>query len=111
MAKKQTAAPSEAEQILEKAKERGLESNYFFTTTFKRYQGQIKLVETLQRVVDSWNEAGGFDPKTIRLYNAAISGANGTAATLVAIIKKLGTEEPQESKFQAFLDRFKDDEN
>lgn len=110
MAKRNTALGSDAEQILEKAKERGVESNYFFKTTFARYQGQIRLVDNLQKAVDGWSDVDGMDMKLIRLYNSTIASANGTAATLVSIIKKLGSDEPQDSKLNDFISAFKDDD-
>ena len=110
MAKRVTAARSEAEQILEKAKERGVESNFFFTTTFERYQGQIKIAKALEREVEQCMESGNLEGKIIRLYESAVAGANGTAATLVSIIKKLGTEEQTGSKLQEFISGIRDDD-
>ena len=110
MAKRQTVAVSDAEKILEKAKERGVESNYFFSTTFERYQGQIRIAKALEKAVDQLMETGNIEGKIIRLYESAVSGANGTASTLVSIIKKLGSDDPQDSKLTDFINSFKDDD-
>lgn len=101
--------PDEARQILEKAKERGVESNFLFTTTFERYLNQLKMCEKIKRLQDLEPE-DGIDVRLTRLYTSTVSGANGTASTLVSIIKKLGNEGNGESKFKAFLDGFRDDD-
>lgn len=100
--------PTMAQQILEKAKERGLESNFLFSTTFERYLYQL---ESLKQIKAAQEASPVFDIRLTRLFNSTTSGANGTASTLVAIIKKLGSEEPQEDKFRDFLNQFKDDDD
>ncbi len=112
MAKRSADAGSmqvEAQQILDKAKERGLESNFLFKTTFERYLTQLEACEKIKRAQEEAPD-GAFDIRLIRLYNSTVSGANGTAATLVSIIKKLGTEGAQENKLREFFDKFKEDD-
>lgn len=101
----------EAQKILEKAKERGLESNFLFSTTFERYLAQLDSLETIKKAQERDFATGNFDLRLTRLYNSTVAGANGTATTLVAIIKKLGTEEPQDNKLRNFMDNFKDDDD
>ncbi len=100
----------EARQILEKAKERGLESNFLFTTTFERYLNQLEMCNKIKRMQEM-EPADAIDVRLTRLYTSTVSGANGTASVLVSIIKKLGSEESQDSKFKTFLDNFKDDDD
>ena len=105
-----------AAQILEKAKERGLESNFLFTTTFDRYWVQLDMLGRLRKKIESLDDSNGAcDDKTavrlVRLYNSVVAGANGTASTLMSIIKKLGSEmEKGNNKLLDFLNSFHEEE-
>ena len=39
----------QANKLLEQAQERGVSSNFFFVTTFKRYQVQMRILSDLEK--------------------------------------------------------------
>lgn len=94
----------QASEILERAEERGVQSNFFFVTTFKRYQVQMSILADLEKAI---KEYGTTVKKTyvrdrenlmanpaITEYNKTATAANGTVATLINIIKSAGADEP-----------------
>lgn len=99
----------QAQQILDKAKERGLESDFMFRTTFERYLSQMETFKQLQEEIDKQGVCS-VSPRTIRLYNSTASSANGTAATLINIVKKLNDEAGNHSKLQDFLEKFREED-
>lgn len=111
----------EAMEILKKAQERGLESNFFFRTTFERYMAQLDLMDMLMievkekgaMVVKSYlkgQENVVVNPAMCE-YSTLCKSANNTVSTLMSIIQKLSTGAEKESKLQDFLEKFKDDED
>ena len=99
--------------ILEQAQERGVSSNFFFVTTFKRYQVQMKILSDLERAIE---EHGATVTKeyvkgrqnlvanpAITEYNKTATAANGTVATLINIIKTLSDEEAGGGKLQELI--------
>ncbi len=60
--KKQTTTENQAEELLKMAASAGLEQNYFFTTTFDRYQTQIDILAKLKAAIE---EEGIFDSQGI----------------------------------------------
>lgn len=90
----------QAKEIIEMAKSSGVDGNYFFVTSFQRYQTQLKLLEALEKALD---EEGILVEKTyikdssnlyanpaISQYNKCCDSANKTVATLMKIIKEYG---------------------
>ena len=87
----------QAQKILEIAKTYGVESNYLFSTTFDRYQTQLRILSSLKEQI----ETGGTECKkeyvkgrvnvyaapAVKEYNAMCSAADRTVKTLMAIIK------------------------
>lgn len=89
----------QAQEILRIAQEHGVEQNFFFLTTFKRYQVQINILNELEKKI---NEDGTLVTKeyvkgrgnvythpAISEYNKTATSANQTVATLIKIIKEL----------------------
>ena len=89
----------QAQEILRIAQEPGVEQNYFFLTTFKRYEVQIRILKSLEHSID---EDGALVTKeyvkgreniythpAIAEYNKTCTAANQTVATLIKIIKSL----------------------
>lgn len=87
----------QATEILKIAEESGVSNNFFFVTTFKRYQVQLKMLNELER---SMNEDGMLVSKeyvkgrknlysspAVKDYNTTTDSANRTVATLMKIIK------------------------
>lgn len=90
----------QAVEILRIAEETGVQTNFFFVTTFKRYQVQIKILNELEQ---SMNENGMLVKKeyvkgrknlysnpAVTEYNKTTDSANRTVATLMRIIQGFG---------------------
>ena len=104
MAKKQTkrGLKDQAQEILRMAEENGLQSNYFFVTTFERYQVQLRILEELEQAI---NDEGMLVSKeyvkgrknlytnpAVSDYNRTTDSANKTVATLLRILKNFDAE-------------------
>lgn len=103
----------QADRLLERAEEKGIANNFFFRTTFKRYQVQMAILAGLEREI---NENGATMVKkygtgrenlianpAITEYNKTSTAANGTVTTLIQIMKSL-EEETGGSRLQALMD-------
>lgn len=93
----------QAKEILRIAQEHGVEQNFFFITTFNRYQVQIKILNELQKKIDEdgalvtkeyvKGRANVYTHPAISEYNKTSTSANQTVATLIKIIKSLRNDE------------------
>lgn len=91
MAAETKSLQEQAQEILRIAEANGVEQNFFFVTTFKRYQVQINMLTDLERAVQY---ADARDIKAIDAYNKTSSAANGTAQTLMRIIQGMRPKDP-----------------
>lgn len=112
----------QANEVLAQAEEKGVQTNFFFRTTFKRYQVQMKILNDLEKEI---NEIGATVSKeyvkgrkniytnpAITEYNKTATAANGTVGTLMSILKQLTNDETgevQQSKLQRLLDDLRDE--
>ena len=100
------ALNAQANEIMRLAEESGLQSNYFFATTFARYQVQLRILDELEKTI---GEEGMLVEKeyvkgrknlytnpAVADYNRTTDSANKTVATLMRIIKNFGVDESQE---------------
>ena len=104
MTKKELKA--QAKEIIKKAKESGVESNYFFVTTFERYQVQLGILDKLKEEIDATglvvskeyvkNRKNVYTNPAVTEYNKTTDSANKTVATLLKIIKNFGNNADQE---------------
>lgn len=98
----------QAKEILEIAKDSGVQGNYFFITTFQRYQVQLKMLEELEK---SLNEDGMLVEKeyvkgrknlysspAVKDYNTTTDSANRTVAALMKIIRNFNVEDTQDEE-------------
>lgn len=103
----------QAQEILKQAEKRGVSSNFFFVTTFKRYQMQMEILNELEKSI---REYGATVTKeyvkgrqnlvanpAITEYNKTATAANGTVNTLLTIVKTMGDEGEGESKLSEFI--------
>ena len=94
----------QAQEILRIAEQHGVEQNFFFITTFKRYQVQMKITADLEKAI---NDDGVLVTKeyvkgrqniyshpAIGDYNKTTDSANKTVNTLIKIIMSLRKESP-----------------
>ena len=89
----------QAKEILAIAEKHGVEQNFFFITTFQRYQVQMKILNDLQSELQT---SGAMVTKqyvkgrenlyvnpAMKEYNNTCNGANQTVTTLMKIITTL----------------------
>lgn len=107
------------DEILVLAERLGVGSNYFFLTTFSRYQVQMQILNNLEKAI---KEYGATVTKeyvkgrqnlvanpAITEYNKTATAANGTVSTLINIIKTLSDEEGGGSRLTDLLNSLKDE--
>ena len=98
----------QAKEILKEAQEKGIQQNFFFVTTFQRYQVQIKILDDLEKAL---NENGTlvtkeyvkgrknlYDNPAINAYNRTTDSANKTVTTLMKIVEGFKTGDSDEDK-------------
>lgn len=109
----------QANEILKMAEEKGVTQNFFFATTFKRYQTQLKLLEKLEETIDEIGMTvekeyvkGRMNVCTnpaITEYNKTSTSANGTVSTLINILKSITVDEgASQSKLDTLLSQLDD---
>lgn len=106
MAKK--SLKKQAAEIIKIAEESGVQSNYFFVTTFKRYQTQLGILEELEKVFENEGmlvskeyvkgRKNLYSNPAIAAYNKTADSANKTVAILIRIIKNFNVEETAEEE-------------
>lgn len=98
----------QAKEIIRIAEESGVQSNFFFITTFKRYQVQLNILNELERAM---KEEGMLVSKeyvkgrknlysnpAVAEYNRTTDSANKTVSTLMRIIRNFNVEESSEEE-------------
>ena len=98
----------QAEEIVRLAEESGVQSNYFFVTTFERYQVQLRILEDLKKAIE---EEGMLVSKeyvkgrknlytnpAVSDFNRTTDSANKTVSTLLRIIKNFSVDEDKEER-------------
>ena len=96
----------QADAILKLAEESGLQSNYFFVTTFERYQVQLQILEELEKAIKdegmlvSKEYVKGrknlYTNPAVSDYNRTTDSANKTVATLLKILKNFDADSSQD---------------
>ena len=89
----------QAKEILKIAEKYGVEQNFLFITTFKRYQVQLNILNELEQkiiedgslVTKEYVKGRGnlYTHPAISEYNKTSTSANQTVATLIKIVKSL----------------------
>jgi hypothetical protein len=88
-----------ANKILEAAQKSGVEQNFLFVTTFKRYQVQLKMLSELEREMANSGtmvtkeyvkgRKNVYSHPAVTAYNRTADSANRTASTLMKVITSL----------------------
>lgn len=96
----------QAKEIIKIAEESGVQSNFFFITTFKRYQVQLNILSELEKTMKSEGmqvtkeyvkgRKNLYSNPAIQDYNRTTDSANKTVSTLMKIIKSFGVEDHSE---------------
>lgn len=89
----------QAQEILAIAQKHGVEQNFFFITTFKRYQVQINILNDLEKTIKAEGtlvtkeyvkgRKNVYTHPAITEYNKTSTAANQTVQTLMKIITTL----------------------
>ena len=89
----------QAQQILDIAEKQGVEHNFFFITTFKRYQVQIQIANDLEKQIKDdgvlvkkeyvKGRENVYSHPAINDYNKTTDSANRTVQTLIKVITSL----------------------
>jgi hypothetical protein len=92
-----------AEEILRIAAQNGVEQNFFFLTTFKRYQVQIKILNDLEKTIRSEGNTvtkeyvkgrkNVYTHPAIGEYNKTSTAANQTVQTLMKIVTTMRNDD------------------
>lgn len=103
----------QAKEILRIAEQHGVEQNYLFLTTFKRYQVQLEILEDLEIQIKKDGSTvtkeyvkgrkNLYSNPAINEYNKTATSANQTVATLIKIIKTLRTDEESDQEADELL--------
>jgi hypothetical protein len=96
----------QAQEIIKIAEESGVQSNFFFLTTFKRYQVQLNILNDLEKSLKTEGmqvtkeyvkgRKNVYSNPAIQDYNRTTDSANKTVSTLMKIIKSFGVEDHSE---------------
>lgn len=102
-----TKLEKQAKEILRIADESGVQSNFLFVTTFKRYRFLLESLDRLEEIVRNEGELVSKEyvkgrenvviHPALSKYNVLADGANRTATTLIRIIKNFNVQERSEA--------------
>jgi hypothetical protein len=96
----------QAQEILRIAEQHGVEQNFFFLTTFKRYQVQLQILNDLEKTIKEdgtlvtkeyvKGRKNVYSHPAISDYNRTTDSANKTVSTLMKIIISLRKDDVAE---------------
>lgn len=105
---KKKSLKEQAGEILRIAEESGLESNYFFSTTFERYQMQLQILEKLKTAIEDEGmlvekeyvkgRKNLYTNPAVSDYNRTTDSANKTVATLLRILRNFDADMSKEEE-------------
>lgn len=103
----------QAAEILRIAEESGVQSNFFFLTTFKRYQVQLGILNELEKNMKAEGmlvkkeyvkgRKNLYSNPAVGEYNKTTDSANKTVATLMRIIKHFNVNEETDEEEDPLL--------
>lgn len=104
------------DNILEKAQKTDNEDNYYFITTFRRYQKQLNILFKLEVEIEqldslmvektySQDKKNLYTHPAITEYNRTCTAANQTAQTLIKIINDMKRDDDEIDEFAEFMNR------
>lgn len=98
----------QAQEIIRIAEESGVQSNFFFITTFKRYQVQLSILNDLEKTMKEEGilvtkeyvkgRKNLYSSPAVTEYNKTTDSANKTVACLMKIIRNFNVEDTGESE-------------
>lgn len=103
---KDKSLQEKADEIVAMAEDAGVQENYFFVTTFKRYQVQIGILSQLEEsmakdgMLVSKEYVKGrknlYSNPAVNAYNRTADSANKTVQTLMKIVKEFGGDKDKD---------------
>lgn len=100
MIEKDMDLEEKAEEIIQLAEDAGVQENYFFLTTFKRYRVQLKILGQLEESMESEGmlvskeyvkgRKNLYSSPALREWTRTCDSANKTVQTLMRIIREFG---------------------
>lgn len=103
---KDKSLQEKAAEIISMAEDAGVQENYFFVTTFKRYQVQIGILAQLEEsmakdgMLVSKEYVKGrknlYSNPAVNAYNRTADSANKTVQTLMKIVKEFGGDKDKD---------------
>ena len=104
----------QVDKILKKAKSKGLESNFFFTTTLDRYLTQLKVMEDLKASIEAEGtmvtkeyvkgRKNLYVNPALATYNNTCKIANNTVQTLAKIVSSFDSEASEKTTSDPMMD-------
>ena len=98
----------QAQEIIKIAEESGVQSNYFFITTFKRYQMQLNILDELEKSINAEGmlvekeyvkgRKNLYSSPAVAEYNKTTDSANKTVACLMKIIRNFNVNDTTEAE-------------
>ena len=93
----------QAQEIIRIAEESGTQSNFFFITTFKRYQVQLNMLNDLEKAIKEdgmqvkkeyvKGRKNLYSSPAVADYNKTTDSANKTVACLMKILKNFNVSD------------------
>lgn len=97
----------QASKIIEIAERSGVQSNFLFLTTFKRYQVQLNILAELEKSLKNdgvlvtkeyvKNRQNLYSHPAVAEYNRTVDSANKTVSTLMRIIRNFNVSDDEET--------------
>lgn len=120
MAKEKMTLQQQADALLDQAQKRGVSSNFFFVTTFKRYQVQMQILDDLEKAIAEdgmtvtkeyvKGRRNVYTNPAINEYSRTASAANQTVLTLMKIIREAPPAQEDEKTLADVMRELMDDE-
>lgn len=98
----------QAQEIIKIAEESGVQSNFFFLTTFKRYQVQLNTLNDLEKAIKEdgmlvkkeyvKGRKNLYTSPAVTQYDKTTDSANKTVSCLLKIIKTFNVSETTEDE-------------
>ena len=114
MENKKLSLNEQAREIIRIAEESGVQSNFFFITTFKRYQVQLNILAELEKTIKKEgtlvtkeyvkNRKNLYTNPAISDYNRTTDSANKTVTTLMRILRNFGVSDSDEEDEDPLLE-------
>ena len=103
----------QAQEIIRIAEESGVQSNFFFLTTFKRYQVQLNILNDLEKTLKQEGmlvakeyvkgRKNLYSNPAVAEYNRTTDSANKTVSTLMKILRNFNVDEQTDDEEDPLL--------